>query len=71
MIKRTRNKRAGYELCLAEIKVPENLQTTYRNELFYYDDSDATDKNRVILFTTKANLKMLDGMVNNLGETEL
>ena len=63
MITRTRSKKARYGLnakSIAGIQIPDNLKRTYKDDLFYYDDSRSSDKNRVLLFTTKANLKLLE-----------
>ena len=36
-----------------DIKVPDELQFTYKKEKFYWDDSGEDDENRVIIFTTQ------------------
>jgi hypothetical protein len=54
MISRHRNAKLGHHFianCLSQIVIPESLQKTFQDELFYWDDSGNDDKNRVILFT--------------------
>ncbi|RNA11180.1 hypothetical protein BpHYR1_049113 [Brachionus plicatilis] len=62
-IKRARSNKAGAgkefdELSKVEIK--EELKVTYRNEKFLWGDSGSDDPERILVFTTKENLKLLD-----------
>ncbi|RNA32767.1 hypothetical protein BpHYR1_049728 [Brachionus plicatilis] len=41
------------------LTIPTELTKTYKNKLFYFADSGSNDRNRVILFTTEDNLKLL------------
>ena len=60
LIIRTRNTGPGYNAqTLAELDIPESLQTTEKGKKFYYGDSGKSDKNRVIFFSTDENLKLL------------
>ena len=71
MINRARNNKAGYGFnakCLSKVDIPENLQYTYKEEKFYWDDTGAGDKNRIILFTTAKNLALLDKYHDWLGD---
>jgi hypothetical protein len=71
MINRHRNAKLGHHFtakCLSQIEIPVSLHNTFRDELFYWDDSGNDDKNRVILFTTKENLKLLDSYHDWLGD---
>ena len=45
---------------LAEIDIPDEYRFTYKNEKFYYDDSGANDQERILVFTTEANIKLLE-----------
>lgn len=64
MILRARTKKFSFKkfkaTSIAEIKIPDELKKTYRNEEFYWDDSGSDDKNRVIVFTTEKNLSLLN-----------
>jgi len=44
---------------LSDLFIPESLQKTYLNQIFYWDDSGRDDKTRVIVFTTENNLRLL------------
>ena len=44
---------------IAEIIVPIPLTVTYNNELFVWRDSGYLDKERIIIFTTETNIKMM------------
>ena len=71
MINRHRNAKLGHHFtakCLSQIEIPESLHNTFRDELFNWDDSGNDDKNRVILFTTKENLNLLDSYHDWLGD---
>lgn len=62
LVLRTRNTNAGkgYNAkSIAELEIPESLQTTIKGKKFYYGDSRKNDKNRIIFFTTDENLKLL------------
>ena len=43
---------------LSDLIIPESMQRTYKNEIFYWD-SGQFDVTRVILFTTENNLRLL------------
>ncbi|RNA13100.1 hypothetical protein BpHYR1_006663 [Brachionus plicatilis] len=64
MINRTRSKKFSFKKLkansLSEIEIPIELRKTYRDEEFYWDDTGCEDKNRIIIFTTKSNLQILD-----------
>ncbi|CAF0985761.1 unnamed protein product [Brachionus calyciflorus] len=63
-INRTRHKKFSFKkftaTSLSEIEVPVELRKTFRGQEFYWDDSGKDDKNRIIIFTTEENLKILD-----------
>jgi hypothetical protein len=40
---------------LCDLILPESLQRTYKNIIFYFDDSGPKDKARVIVFTPEQN----------------
>lgn len=64
LIQRTRLRKFGMKQIVAkslrEIVVPHSLQYTIRGAKFYFEDSGPEDKNRIILFTTRENLRFLD-----------
>ena len=63
LIMRTRNKAAAHGFnakSIADLEIPDSLRLTYKGKKFYWDDSGKSDKNRIILFTTETNLKLLD-----------
>lgn len=45
---------------LKSVVIPEDLRLTYKGSKFYWDDSGANDSKRIIIFTTRSNLDMLD-----------
>ncbi|RMZ96587.1 hypothetical protein BpHYR1_017597 [Brachionus plicatilis] len=44
---------------LEQLVIPDFLVNTYKNKKFYYYDSGSLDKNRIIIFTTEDNLRLL------------
>ncbi|CAF0877868.1 unnamed protein product, partial [Brachionus calyciflorus] len=64
MINRLRAKKFSFKkfgaTSLAEISIPPELKKTFNGEEFYWDDSGADDKNRVIIFTTKKSIEILN-----------
>ncbi|CAF1060993.1 unnamed protein product [Brachionus calyciflorus] len=44
---------------LSQLTIPESLSFTYKNKKFFYYDSGSSDKNRILIFTTEENLKLL------------
>jgi hypothetical protein len=58
----------SYDTPLYELFIPESLQRTYLNQVFYWDDSGQSDSTRVILFTTEANLRLLQTHRDWLGD---
>jgi hypothetical protein len=49
----------AFDTPLCDLFIPEGLQKTYLNQVFYWDDSGRSDDTRVILFTTEANLRLM------------
>ncbi|CAF1065902.1 unnamed protein product [Brachionus calyciflorus] len=59
---RERNKNAlsGFNAkSLEKLVIPDNLQITFKNKKFYFFDSGQHDKNRIIIFTTEENLRLM------------
>lgn len=63
VISRVRKEKSGYGAnakTLDTIIIPDNLKNTYRGSLFYYSNSGVNDPNRVLIFTTDENLRLLE-----------
>lgn len=63
LIQRTRNKAclSGFNAkCLTQLEIPEELKFTYRDKAkFYMFDTGNKHPNRIIIFTTENNLKLM------------
>ena len=62
IIKRIRSTKPTYgpnAACIADLVVPEPLKFTFNNELFLWRDSGYGDEDRVFIFATENNLKLL------------
>jgi hypothetical protein len=72
IINRVRKQVAGFgadAMTLADIEIPETLHKTLDGkELFYFHDTGTEDPQRIIIFTTKENLKWLGKLRDWLGD---